>query len=223
MPDPSRRSGTTADLCDPFLTSLPVSGAAVSVSDRSGLPVGIAASDDVAARIDELQFDLGEGPQWDCVRTGRPVLVPDLRDDAGMLWPLFLAGVAALPVRALFTLPLMMGAVTVGAVTLHRSVPGALSEQQQSDAITIAAAIAGIAVDQALRSALREDDDGTRLSPGLRREAHQATGMILVQLDTTATDAFARLRAYAFATGSTVQAVAVEVLERRLDFTDLPD
>ncbi|WP_354576765.1 ANTAR domain-containing protein [Frigoribacterium sp. UYMn621] len=58
--------------------------------------------------------------------------------------------------------------------------------------------------------------------PALRREAHQATGMILVQLDTTATIAYSRLQAYAFAQGRTVLSVARDVVTRTLTFDNLP-
>ena len=53
----------------------------------------------------------------------------------------------------------------------------------------------------------------------MRREVHQATGMVLVQLNTTATDAFLRLRSHAFASGRTVQDVAHDVVTRQLDFS----
>jgi AmiR/NasT family two-component response regulator len=60
------------------------------------------------------------------------------------------------------------------------------------------------------------------VSPALRREVHQATGVILVQLDTTATIAFSRLQAYAFAQGQTVQSVSHDVVTGELTFEDLP-
>jgi hypothetical protein len=58
------------------------------------------------------------------------------------------------------------------------------------------------------------------LMPALRREVHQATGMILVQLDTSATVAYSRLQAYAFANGQSVQAVAHDVVTGKLTFTN---
>jgi AmiR/NasT family two-component response regulator len=51
---------------------------------------------------------------------------------------------------------------------------------------------------------------------------HQATGMILVQLDTTATIAYSRLQAYAFAEGRTVLSVARDVVTGTLAFDNLP-
>ena len=53
-----------------------------------------------------------------------------------------------------------------------------------------------------------------------RAEVHQATGMVLVQLDITPKDAFARLRAYAFAQRRPLSDVARDVVARRLVFTD---
>ena len=59
-------------------------------------------------------------------------------------------------------------------------------------------------------------------APAFRREVHQVTGIILVQLKTTATIAYARLQAYAFANGITVHAVARDVVSGSLTFEDTP-
>ena len=53
-----------------------------------------------------------------------------------------------------------------------------------------------------------------------RAEVHQATGMILAQLDIPAADAFVRLRAHAFAHQRPLAEVAADVVMRRLVFTD---
>jgi ANTAR domain-containing protein len=52
-----------------------------------------------------------------------------------------------------------------------------------------------------------------------RAEIHQATGMVLVQLGANATDAVARMRAYAFAEQRSLSDVARDVVSRRLRFT----
>jgi hypothetical protein len=46
--------------------------------------------------------------------------------------------------------------------------------------------------------------------------------MMLVQLDTTATIAYSRLQAYAFAQGRTVASVSHDVITRALNFEDPP-
>ena len=83
----ARGAQDPAALCEPFLTMFPVSGAAVSTV---GQPLGsetIAASDALAARLDELQFDLGEGPCWDALKYSRPILEPDLQNRRSSTWP----------------------------------------------------------------------------------------------------------------------------------------
>ena len=54
-----------ADLCTPFLRQLPVSGVAVSMFGGAASETLVCASDTLAARLDELQFELGEGPRWE--------------------------------------------------------------------------------------------------------------------------------------------------------------
>lgn len=123
--------------------------------------------------------------------------------------------------RAIFSIPMWMGAVTVGVATLHHEKPGRLDLDQQTTALAIASAIAATAVQRAMVSATDDGFAESATSPALRREVHRATGMILVQLNTTATVAYARLQAYAFANGRTVDAVARDVVAGSLIFSDV--
>jgi len=69
---------------------------------------------------------------------------------------------------------------------------------------------------------LRTDPGEDRVwerSWGNRVEIHQATGMVVAQLDLSATDAFARLRAYAFLEHRLLGDVARDVVARHLRFT----
>ena len=212
-----------ADLCQPFIGGLDVTGVSIAVFGPHGGESTICSSDTVAARIDELQFELGEGPQWATLKTGTPTFIPDVPDDPHAGWPMFGASMRTLDVGALFVFPLFMGAVTVGAVGLYRRTTGGLSPQDLDRAVSLASAVAGIAVRHAVAGA--GDDIATEsvMAPAMRREVHQATGMILVQLDVTATIAYSRLKAYAFATGRTVQEIAHDVVTGQLSFRFLPE
>jgi len=66
--------------------------------------------------------------------------------------------------------------------------------------------------------------DGASLDHSLhgRAEVHQATGMVVAQLGVSATDALARLRAYAFVEQRLLSDVAHDVVSRRLRFTRDP-
>lgn len=180
----------------------------------------MCSSDDVAARIDELHFEIGEGPQWAAARTGEIVHTTDVANDTHHDWPVFGAALRQLPVGSLFCIPMRMGAVTLGVASLYSQTPRTLTDDQQETAIAIASAIAGPAAHQALNTAAAEPDGESHASVALRREVHQATGMLIVQLDTTATVAFARLQAYAFANGRTLEEVAHDIVSGALILED---
>lgn len=86
----------------------------------------VAATDTIAAHIDQVQRTVAEGPGVEAIITGRPVQVPDWTHKNGH-WPLFLAGLGhdANRVQALFALPLDIDGTTRGALHLYRSTPGA--------------------------------------------------------------------------------------------------
>ncbi|WP_411721609.1 hypothetical protein [Mycetocola sp.] len=57
---------TTADKgLGPLSDALPATGVAISTLGAFLGNETVAATDEIAARLDELQFDLGEGPCWD--------------------------------------------------------------------------------------------------------------------------------------------------------------
>ncbi|WP_306232426.1 GAF and ANTAR domain-containing protein [Agrococcus beijingensis] len=206
------------ELLAPFVELLSVNGASISVVTGPGHST-VGASDAVAARLEQLQFSLGEGPHWEALRTGQSVLVPDVHE-APAVWPVFGAAATELPVRALFAFPLTLGSASVGVVDLYRTTTGSLSRSEIAKARSLAAVAARAAL--RLAAAVAVDDQTPRgaRAPELRRVVHQATGMLLVQLDLTASEALSRLRAHAFATGASLESVAQEVVARRLKLDD---
>lgn len=199
-----------------------MTGASISVIGLLAHQSTIASSDTVATRLDELQFELGEGPHWKALRTGAIVSIPDAHHAEHSEWPVFGSALQELDVGALFALPMLMGAVTIGVVDLYRSHPGAMSVGTLTVARALASATAAPALRRATEQAHAAPTNGPTEGPGIRREVHQATGMILIQLEISATDAFARLRAHAFMSGRSVHEVAHDVVARRLDFRQLP-
>jgi hypothetical protein len=216
-------SGTEsgASLCEVFVESVPVAGASITVFRQPGTQSTIGSSDTVAARLDQLQFDLGEGPRWETARTGLATMSGDLRNDPHPSWPVFGAAAAELGVGALFTFPIRIGNQLLGVADLYRHGTGLLGTSETARAVAAARGVAGSAVDVASRSA----DSSVELSSegvALRREVHQAIGMILIQLDVDAASAFAVLRAYAFSHAVSVEEVASDIVARRLNFVDDP-
>lgn len=216
-------------ICRACIAGLDVDGAVLSLLTATVSRTTLWASDATAELIEELQFTLNEGACMEAATTGRPVLVPDLRHSTETArWPMFAAAVAEqTKVRALFALPLQWGTVNLGVLDLYRLTAGGLSAAQYRDALSatdIAALLMlGQRTDPTLGIELGEDSGISQSwlneSSGHRAEVHQATGMVLAQLEISATEALARLRAHAFVEQRLLIDIAHDVVSRRLRFT----
>jgi hypothetical protein len=205
-------------ICRACLDGLDIDGAAISLFTTSAYRETLFATDPTATLLEDLQFGLGEGPCVDAATSGRPVWAPDLGDPAETArWPIYAAAaVEQTGARAVFALPLQWGAIDLGVLDLYRREPGPLSGVQQRDAITAADAAALMLLD------LRTDPGDITAwdrSWSTRAEIHQATGMVVAQLGISSQDAFARLRAHAFAEHRMLSDVADDVVARRLTFS----
>jgi len=216
-------------ICQACVDGLDVDGAAISVLTASTSRETLWATDATAEILEDLQFTLNEGACMEAAATGRPVLVANLRESAATGgWPIFAAAVAdQTPVGALFALPLQWGAINLGVLDLYRTVPGSLSDLQRRDALAAADTAALMLLGQRTDPHGDGAPGGDRVAGGWlehafghRAEIHQATGMVLVQLGISATDALARLRGYAFVHHRLLLDVARDVVERRLVFTE---
>lgn len=202
-------------ICRAFTEGLGMDGAAISMLTGSPARQTLWATDPTAQLLEDLQFGLNEGACMDAATTGRPVLVADLRTSArSARWPIFAAAVIEqTDVVGLFALPLQWGAVNLGVLDLYRCTYGELSMAQHRDLFSAANTAALMLL------GVRTDPGGHDwLDAGSRTEVHQATGMVLVQLDISATDALARLRGYAFVEQRLLIDVARDVVARRLSF-----
>jgi hypothetical protein len=217
-------SGEPADLIDRLCAAVPnlvaVSGAGASVIGPTGSSVLLAASDETARRLYGLELMLGEGPGLEAFATDSSVLVPDLA--ATERWINYSVGAEAEGVAAVFAFALHLGAIRVGAMTLHRRRSGPLPRDRLRRAFLIADAMTRLTLMIAEgpnepgrppgKFTVGVDDDWTAV--------HQASGMLTVQLGVSIEVALARLRAYAFATGRLTDDVARDIVNRRLRLVD---
>ena len=186
-------------------------GSSISInSDDIGNRMTLAATDSVAAQLEDLQDVLGEGPCRDAYRLNEPV-VTDLQGAAGRLWPAFARSALE----------------TAGAVTIHcfpmrpaghpfgvYSVYTENGLNETADVVQFLADAVGAAV---LHDASAVESDGPWAA---RSVVHQATGMVVVQLRVSPEDALAIMRAHAFAHDATVHQIAEQIVNRRLDFRE---
>lgn len=181
----------------------------------------VCASGSDAYRLMDLHVTLGEGPGLDALAEERPVLVADLAEDGTRRrWPMFAPAAVQAGVRAVFALPLLLGAISVGVLEISRAEEGWLTPQESADALAFADAALLVQV-QHLSHREGAAGEVAELKWGTAErwaEVHQATGMVAVQSRTNLSVAFVRLRARAFADGRSLLEVARDVVARRLRF-----
>ncbi|MGC5172262.1 GAF and ANTAR domain-containing protein [Microbacterium sp. DT81.1] len=203
--------------CDVLLEVFPITGASVSTIGEVLGSETLAASNGQAARLDELQFDLGEGPCWDAMRSAQAVLAPDIRESGRGRWPALSKSLESEDISSVFAFPLAVGPLRFGAIDLYTAAPFRLSGTQTQQA----GAMATVVGRHVLRRALASigdgyDDVGNAFS---RRLIHQASGMVLAQLDVSADDARLVIQGQAFSAGRSMMDVAQDILDGRLRFT----
>ena len=195
-----------------------MTGVAMVLQSTAGLDRVVAATPELAAPVEELQFELGEGPGADALRQDGPVLWSDLRT-ATSRWPMFAPAAVTVGALAAFSFPLHVGGIRLGVLDLYRNEPGGLIDGVLSEALAYAQAATAVLLH--LQALARPASD---LHPQLagfaadRTEIHQATGMISAQAEVTLVEALLLLRARAYSTERSMLAVSRDVIDRRLRF-----
>ena len=202
--------------CVAAVDRLGMTGASLVVADAAGKGVPRYATGELGARLMELGVTVGEGPVAEALETGIPVFAADLGAGPGRRrWPMFTPLAAEAGVTACFALPLVMGAIRVGVLTLYGTEVGNVAIDRLGEAILFADLVLYLLIaEQEGRDPGRSENGFPVAAP----EVHQATGMVAAQLDVSIDDAFARLRARAFADGRGLTEVAADVIARRLRF-----
>jgi hypothetical protein len=193
--------------------------AGASISTMGGiLPAEtVSASDRHIARVDELQLDLGEGPCWDALASGRPVLEPDLRGAPRKRWPAFSPALDDEPIGSLFAFPMRIGPLRIGAIDLYDLRPRDLDDEDLARAARFAAETGKRVLRRALRLSEAGGDDP--VSPHSRRIIHQATGFVIAQLGVPADEAELLIRASAYSEGRPMREIAEELVSGQRRFT----
>ena len=208
----------TQRLCEACAEVTDMSGAGIMLMSEDVPRGAVCTSNKVSDLIEQLQFELGEGPCVDACQEDRPILEPDLAAPRFPRWLAFRGPAVKAGVRAIFGFPLEVGAVRLGALNLYCDRPGPLSDDQHADALVMADIVA-----QALL-AIQANAPPGKLAAELEAGAdfhyvvHQASGMVAAQLDVKVGQALIRLRAYAFGHDRPLAEVAKDIVARRFRF-----
>ena len=207
------------NLCRAGVEVLGVAGMSLMLR-VDGLPTPVCASNPLAARLEDLQHTLGEGPGVDAVDDGRPVMEPDLAQPRLVRWVAFGPAALTAGAGALFSFPLRLGAVRLGALTLHQVRAGGLSDEQHADALMLAGVMFNALLTMQAGAPPETLNPDLDMLAGYGAEVHQASGMVSVQLGVGIGEALVRLRARAFAESRPLADVAADVVARRLRFEE---
>lgn len=208
-------------VCEACVEVLGVDAATLALRAGGRAQELLGASDTWAARLAELQYTVGEGPGVDAYTEGGPVLVADVRADQGR-WPGFADAAMTNGIGSVFAFPLQVGAIRVGTLELFGRRPGGLPQAAIADAALLAE-FATAALLHGAEEAERAGEDYAPRRVTSFQDVNVATGMLAAQLRIGLDDAFARLRAHAFATTRPLREVARDVLERRIPLDELAD
>jgi len=198
-------------VCSAAVDLLGVSAAGLSLMTNSKLGA-VWASDPIAARLEDIQLTLGEGPTMDALRWNAPALEPYLAAGSTR-WPFFRPAALDLGIGAVLAFPLQMGVIHLGVLHLSKPDPGLLTDDGFADALVL--------VDTAAQGILDLQAEGTiywhLFDPvGERARVHHAAGIIAGQIRCDLATALACLRAYSFSTERSIFDVADDVIVHRL-------
>jgi hypothetical protein len=187
-------------------------GGAITLAYTRTERVTLCVTDETAARLEDLQDVLGQGPGPDAYRTGQTVAT-SLDSPAAGRWPMFTqAAQAAVGQAVLYSFPIQPDGGVLGVLTLYQAAPRPL--RYETAEVQFLADALGVAL-------LRDPASRAEASIGpwsSRALVHQATGMVIAQLGIGPDDALALLRAHAYAHATTLESMADQVISRDLDF-----
>ncbi|QIK75973.1 GAF and ANTAR domain-containing protein [Nocardioides piscis] len=178
---------------------------------RDGQIATVAHSDEVAMRMDEIQYIHGRGPCLEAIHQGTRIEVPDM--SAETRWGDYPGYALSNGIHSVVSLPLTIDGHTRGALNIFVTSPHAFNTADitRAEAFTAQAATAlTILLRHASHTVL---DDELREALATRAVIDQALGILMVTRKISAHDAFELLRHTSQNTNRKVSTIAAELIE----------
>jgi GAF domain-containing protein len=157
-----------------------------------GQPPMVAASDALAARLDEVQAADCDGPSLSVTRTGHPASIPDTAD--ARQWGSFAARAAAAGIGSVLSVPLTVATRQAGALSLYAPRPAVFGDAELRWAEGLARAVSGVVELAVSQAELADLAAHLRAALASRAVIDQALGIIMAQQRCSAAEAFEILR-----------------------------
>lgn len=197
---------------------LDVAAAGLMLVGPDGDPKVVASSSEAMRVLELFELQAEEGPCFDCLQSGEPVVDGDLGESDGR-WQRFAPEAVEAGFRSTSAVPMRLRDKVIGALNLFRRDAGPLT----SDDVAVAQAFADVATIAILQH--RASTEARRLNEQLtsalnsRVVIEQAKGVLAERASIDVSAAFDRLRAHARNHNLRLVEVARDVVEGRL--TDL--
>nr|WP_227467536.1 GAF and ANTAR domain-containing protein [Nocardioides lijunqiniae] len=208
-------TGALGRLCREISDELHLLGAVVALMPSVEAHAVAASSAEVARKVEDMQFSMGEGPTRDAFNAQRPVLVADLRADGMGRWPGWAPAACQSGIEAVYAFPLHVGASIFGVLTAYASAGDRLDATGLKVALAFSQAATEVLLDGSI------PPGGTQLEPdldtslGANSHVYQAQGVVMVEMGVSLSEALARMRAYAWANGQDLAALSRDILAGR--------
>lgn len=204
-------------MCRALVEATGGTGGTLTLAPNELHRVTLCTTDDTAARLENLQEVIGEGPVSDAAGAGH-VVVAELGSSPGTSrWPMLSATVAdAIGAVVMYAFPLHPEPGSIGVASVYRRPDGTAWRPSLEEASLLADMIGAAIVSSGL-------DADTGLDWHEPDRISQATGMVIAQLGIGPDDAVALMRAAAFSDGLDLGQMAIEILEYRRDFRTDPE
>jgi GAF domain-containing protein len=171
-------------------------------------PITLAATTELARRVDELEYDSGEGPCLDAIDDDDITAVADLERDPR--WPKFSAkAIEETPIRSMFGVRVFLGGDDRGALNFYAPEPGAFTDLD----LGIGAMLSAMAALALQNAGAQRKTDNLEVALESSRQIGTAIGILMSSRLITADRAFDELRTVSQHTHRKIRDVAAEVME----------
>lgn len=180
---------------------------------RDGEAGTVAASDDRAATLDEVQYGIGDGPCLHAARTGQIITVSDL--DTEPLWPDAITAARRQGVRCSLSVPLVLRDATVGALNVYAFDQFDFTADSHRAVFMALCVEASVAISLELRrEALTTQVNHLEAAMATRKVIDQAVGIMMAKNGCSADEAFAHLRRASQNRNVKLRDIAAELVHR---------
>lgn len=211
----TRRRPLPSRLAAACTAVLPVDGAAICLLDPAGIRVPAGVSDHDAATAERLEFTAGQGPGLDAHTAGCTVIATETL--IAQEWPMYYhCLVEHTRFRAITAVPLPGALLGLGTLELYFRRPHGIADLDMIDTDHIATQITDLltqngAADPTPRPGWSDTPDAAG-----RTAVITAIELLGTTLTLSGYDALTLLRARAYATDRTVDALAADILRHRI-------